>query len=136
MAATRFLRPLTLALALVAVTPIASACDHARRLARFDADKNGTLDEGERTAAKAAVGEHREERKEKVLARFDADKDGTLDEGERAAAKAAVGERLKTKHPELFARIDTNHDGTLDQSERKAAREHRCEHRKGAAGSR
>ncbi len=131
MTLTRILRPLTLVLALVAIAPLASTCEHPRLLERFDTDKDGKLDEGERAAAKAAVAEHREEHQDKLLARFDADKDGKLDEGERAAAKAAVEERLKTNHPELFAKIDANHDGTIDKGERKAAREHRCERREG-----
>jgi hypothetical protein len=64
-------------------------------LAKYDANHDGKLDEGERAAAKADFAKHREEREEK----------------------------LKQNHPELFAKIDADHDGKLEREEIKAFRE-------------
>ena len=55
--------------------------DRGAMLERFDADKDGKLDEQEREAA-------REARKAEMLQRFDTDKDGKLSDAEREAAKA------------------------------------------------
>jgi hypothetical protein len=70
-----------------------------RLLARFDANKDGKLDDAERATAKAAMAKHREERCEK----------------------------LKANHPELFKKIDTNQDGKIERGEMHEAREARKE---------
>ncbi|MBQ3241138.1 MAG: hypothetical protein IJB00_08170 [Akkermansia sp.] len=60
---------------------------------KYDADKNGQLDEAEKAAFKADVDKKRGEMKaafeNKMLEKFDANKDGQLDDAEKAAAKAA-----------------------------------------------
>lgn len=94
-------------------------------LEKFDTDKDGTLSEAERAAAKAQVRERLHDAKEK----FDADKDGKLSDSERDAARAAFAARLKENHPQLFAKIDSNGDGTLSREEAQAAREKMKAHR-------
>lgn len=91
-------------------------------LDRFDTDKDGTLSESERAAAKAAC-------KQRVLEKFDTDKDGKLSDSEREAARAAFSARLKEKHPELFAKVDTDGDGVISKAEGQAARAWLREHR-------
>ncbi len=69
----------------------------AKMLEKFDANKDGELDETERKAAREARkgmkgkkgGKKSPEMRAKLLEKFDANKDGKLDETERAAAKAA-----------------------------------------------
>lgn len=60
---------------------------------RFDADKDGQLNEQEKAAMKAAMHPDHEARSEefrrKLLERFDTDKDGQLSDAEKEAAKAA-----------------------------------------------
>ena len=55
----------------------------AKMLERFDANKDGQLDDQEREAA-------REARKAEMLQRFDTDKDGKLSDSEREAARSAM----------------------------------------------
>ena len=61
-------------------------------LEKFDANKDGQLDDSEKAAAKAEFEAKRAEMKaafeKKMLEKFDADKDGQLDDSEKAAAKA------------------------------------------------
>ena len=110
----------------------------AKLVERFDANKDGMLDESERAAAKAACQEKKGEMAAKILAKhpeLDTNGDGKLDKEEAEAGRAARQAKFKEKHPEAFAKIDTNGDGTIDHSERKAARKHcgegRGEHGKG-----
>ncbi len=60
-----------------------------RGLARFDANKDGQLDDQELAAVKAAFEANMAKRHEKLLEKFDANKDGQLDDQEKAAMKAA-----------------------------------------------
>jgi Ca2+-binding EF-hand superfamily protein len=89
--------------------------DAASLIERYDADKDGKLDQQELEAAHAARGEAM---KARMLERFDANKNGVLDPEEREAAKAAREQR----RAELVKRFDANGDGKLDQTEREAAR--------------
>ncbi len=57
-------------------------------LEKFDANKDGQLDEQEKAAMKAAREARHAEMKQKMLEKFDANKDGQLDEQEKAAMKA------------------------------------------------
>ncbi len=61
-------------------------------LEKFDANKDGQLDDAEKAAAKAEFEAKRAEMKaafeKKMLEKFDANKDGQLDDAEKAAAKA------------------------------------------------
>ncbi|MFT5124313.1 MAG: hypothetical protein ACI9QL_005023 [Candidatus Omnitrophota bacterium] len=78
---------------------------HKKMLEKFDADKDGKLNEDERAKAREEMAKHRggpggpggrgpsPEMKKKLLAEFDADKDGKLNEDERAKARAAMKER-------------------------------------------
>ena len=107
---------------------------HAKLLERFDANKDGVLDEGERAAVKQAHKEHGAERAAEILAKhpeLDTDGDGKLsrEEGEAGRAKhqAKRQAELKEKHPEAFAKVDTNGDGTIDQGERCAAEKRHLE---------
>ena len=76
----------------------------AEMLAKFDADKDGTLSDAERAAAhQARVGE--------LLARLDADGNGALSEAEW---QAGPGGR---RHAPAFATVDANHDGALSLDE-------------------
>ncbi len=57
-------------------------------LEKFDANKDGQLDEQEKAAMKADFEARHAEMKQKMLEKFDANKDGQLDEQEKAAMKA------------------------------------------------
>ena len=65
---------------------------HKMMLEKFDANKDGQLDDAEKAAAKADFEAKRAEMKaafeKKMLEKFDANKDGQLDDAEKAAAKA------------------------------------------------
>lgn len=74
---------------------------------RFDADKDGQLNEQEKAALKSAMHPDHEARsaefRSKLLERFDTDKDGQLSDAEKEAAKAARpkhrGERKDKRGP-------------------------------------
>ena len=57
-------------------------------LEKYDANKDGMLDETEKAAAKAGSVAKARETKEANLAKYDANKDGKLDDTEKAARKA------------------------------------------------
>jgi Ca2+-binding EF-hand superfamily protein len=82
-----------------------------KKLARFDTNHDGVLDEGERAAMKASWKQRREER----VARFDTNHDGVLDESERAAMRKAFQQRI-------FTKLDVNGDGQLSVDEVKCTR--------------
>ena len=94
-------------------------------LERFDADKDGSLSDTEKAAAKTAHQAKRAERK----AKFDTDGDGKLSETERTAARAAFAARLAEMHPQLLAKIDKDADGVISKEEAQAARAWLKEHR-------
>lgn len=74
---------------------------HQRMLERFDANKDGKLDEAEKEAMKAKRREKRHERREEFrknfMEKFDTDKDGKLSDEEKEAAKQQRGERRGPK---------------------------------------
>lgn len=88
-------------------------------LEKFDADKDGKLDEEERKAAHEAMKAKREEARKKMLEEFDANDDGKLDEAERKAAHEA----MKAKRAALVEKYDSDGDGKLSREEIKAARD-------------
>lgn len=57
-------------------------------LEKYDADKDGVLNDEEKAKAKAAAKEKAKHTKEENLAKYDANKDGKLDDAEKAAKKA------------------------------------------------
>ena len=71
----------------------------ARMLERFDTDKDGTLSDAEKAAARAAHEERMKEHRAKFLERFDTDKDGKLSEAEKAAARAEMEKHRKAGKP-------------------------------------
>lgn len=76
---------------------------------KFDANKNGQLEDSEREAMRAEMRKLREEK----LAKYDANKDGKLDDTERKALREAHAE-------ERFKALDKNGNGTLSLEEFKA----------------
>ena len=54
---------------------------------KYDADKDGKLNDEEKAAAKAGAREKARETKEANLAKYDANKNGKMDEEERAQKK-------------------------------------------------
>lgn len=81
----------------------------AEMLEKFDTNKDGQLDDTERTAMRA----EREKKRQEMLAKFDANKDGKLDDTERQAAHA---ERMA----ERFKALDKDGNGVLSLEEFKA----------------
>jgi hypothetical protein len=75
-------------------------------LQKYDANKNGTLEDTERVAMKADFMKQRAER----MAQYDTNKDGKLDDAERQAAH-------KARAAERFKELDTNGNGTLSLEE-------------------
>lgn len=78
-----------------------------KRMAKFDTNGDGQLDDAERSAAKE---QFMQKHKDK-WARFDTNGDGQLDDSERSVAKA-----------ELIKCFDTDGDGKLSRQERQAIR--------------
>jgi hypothetical protein len=90
------LAPALLALALIIVAPAfgaePAAAEKEKKLTKnqekFDADKDGKLNDEEKAAAKAAAAAKAKETRESNLAKYDADKDGKLGDEEKARKKA------------------------------------------------
>jgi hypothetical protein len=104
-----------------------------RMLEKFDTDKDGTLSDAEKAAARAAHEERMKEHRARFLERFDTDKDGTLSDAEKAAARAAHEERKKERQErraKFLERFDTDKDGQLSEAEKAAARTEMEKHRK------
>jgi len=83
---------------------------------KFDANKDGKLDENEKAEMKKAW----QDKKAKFVKKFDTNGDGQLDESEKAAAK----QEHERKRAEIIQKFDQNGDGKLDGEERKAAKEY------------
>lgn len=70
-------------------------------LKKYDANKDGALDDAEKAAMKADADAKAKEMKAANLAKYDANKDGKLDAAEKAAMKAdkeAAQAAKKTEH--------------------------------------
>ena len=115
-------------------------------LKRFDRNRDGVLDEGERAAWQADRDRQRaarETRRAAELTRYDANHDGKLDRSERDARRADAGKGRQVRAAEVaaaaearkLARYDRNRNGVLDEDELAAATAD-AERRKSAAGSR
>ncbi len=61
---------------------------HKRMLEKFDANKDGQLDDQEKAAMKAEFEAKKAEMKQKFMEKFDTNKNGQIDEDEKAAIKA------------------------------------------------
>lgn len=109
-----------------------------RLLERYDANKDGKLDEAEKAKAKEEFVKRagpREGRKlspeveGRLLEKFDANKNGKLDDDEKAKARE---EHMKHRtergkagegRDKLMSKYDANGDGKLDEAEKAKARE-------------
>jgi hypothetical protein len=89
----------------------------ARMAERFDANRDGQLDDQERGAMLAAKAERRAQMKQ----RFDANRDGHLDPREKQHAKttrrAMRSERRAKRIARFIERFDRNRDGNVGPSE-------------------
>ena len=93
----------------------------AEVLARFDANKNGTLEDAEKNAMHEQMKAEHEKRRAETLQKFDANRDGKLDDAERTRARE---ERTR----ERFTELDTNKDGALSLSEFQAGKQEKQGH--------
>lgn len=90
--------------------------DRAEILQKYDLNKDGKLDDGERAAMRADFKAKHEKMRAEMISRFDTNKDGKLDDSE----KAVMQDTLTT---ERFKKLDTNGDGVLSLDEFKAGHE-------------
>ena len=82
---------------------------HPELMQKYDANKNGQLEDGEREAMREELKKLREEK----VAKYDTNKDGKLDETERKAVRDQMA-------AERFKALDTNGNGSLSLEEFKA----------------
>ena len=101
----------------------------AEMLAKFDANKDGQLDDAEREAARAERKAKREQMRAERMAKLDANKDGQIDDAERTAARAE-------RQAKRFKALDTNGDNVLSIDEFKAGHEGRKGHGRRGHGRR
>ena len=87
--------------------------DRAEILQKYDLNKDGKLDDGEKAAMRADFKARHEKLRAEMISRFDTNKDGTLDDNERKAMQ-------DTLSAERFKQLDTNGDGVLSLDEFKA----------------
>lgn len=102
--------------------------DRAAMKEKFDLNKDGTLDAGEKAKLKEAFAAKHAAKKAAMLAKFDSNRNGTIDPAERDAMKA---ERAAAR----FAKLDTNGDGVLSLAEFKAGKQG-GDHHRGKRGKR
>ena len=67
------------------------------KLAKFDTNHDGKLDDGEKAAARAAFGAKLKEKHPELFAKIDTDGDGTLSEAEVKAAREKLKERRQER---------------------------------------
>ncbi|MFH1067011.1 MAG: hypothetical protein V1746_03850 [bacterium] len=84
---------------------------------KYDANKDGKLDDNERAAMQRDIAEKKVKFEAEILAKYDANKDGKLDGAERKIAQA---EQKKLLEKKLLEKYDKNKDGKLDADERMA----------------
>ena len=82
---------------------------------KFDLNKDGALDDGERAKMKEAFGAIRAQKQAEMLQKHDANKNGVLDPAEKQALHAARAEAR-------FTKLDANRDGQISLEEFKAGR--------------
>ncbi len=69
----------------------------AKRLAKFDVNHDGVLDESEKAAARAAFAARLKEKHPELLAKIDTDADGIISEAEMKAGRAKLKEFCANK---------------------------------------
>lgn len=89
--------------------------------AKFDLNKDGTIDDAERAKMKAAFQARHAERKAAMLAKFDGNKNGALDPAEK---QAMFDQRATAR----FEKLDANGDGAVTLDEFKAGKQHGKRH--------
>lgn len=119
-----FTKKLTIALALfgsVAGIGVAAAdgfrggAGRAEIIQKYDLNKDGKLDDGEKAAMRADFKAKFEQKRAEMISKFDTNKDGKLDDAEKAAMRDALA-------TERFQKLDTNKDGVLSLDEFKAGK--------------
>lgn len=88
----------------------------ATLLEKFDADKDGALNEEEKATVLAKVKEFNDAKEIEAIKKFDADKDGKLDADEQATRVKAEFEAEIA----IYNSLDTDGDGNVSTTERKA----------------
>lgn len=100
----------------------------AERIAQFDTDGDGSLNEDEKKAMlqqrqaeqfAQRMNELKTKNPEK-FAELDTNGDGSIDQDEQATMQANMLDRINSKaqeHPELLQKLDANKDGTIDMEE-------------------
>ena len=107
-------------------TPALSARPSPEVLARFDTNRDGTLDVAERAAMKQSILQRMQPARDARFKQYDLNKNGLLDDDERQVMQQ--DRRMLHERVEKWAleRYDANRNGVLDPAEqqaRKAARE-------------
>lgn len=107
-------------------TPALSARPSPEVLARFDTNRDGTLDVAERAAMRQSILQRMQPLRDAQRKPYDFDKNGILDNDERLAMEQDRRKRHEQVEKWALERYDANRNGVLDpaeQQERKAARE-------------
>ncbi len=108
-----------------------------RILDEYDADKDGKLNDVEKTVAMTGMVARMEEQRKRMMEKMDTNKDGKIDEAERAAGRQKMEERRRGKkrggpkgeeggepnRAEMLKKFDEDKDGKLNEAERAKARE-------------
>jgi hypothetical protein len=92
--------------------------NRAEILQKYDLNKDGKLDDGEKAAMRADFKAKREKERAELISKFDTNKDGKLDASERAVMR-------DTLETERFNKLDTNGDGVISLAEFKAGAGHK-----------
>jgi len=91
-------------------------------LEKYDANKDGKLDENEKKCMRDAWAKRIAEHKKEFMAKYDKNKDGKIDEAEKKAMRAEWAKRAEQRKKEFMAKYDKNKDGKLDDEEKQAIR--------------
>ena len=106
--------------------PAASAKPSAGVLARFDANRDGTLDAAERAVMRKDIQDRIRPLRDATLKQYDVNRNGRLDDDERLALEKDDQARHEKVEKWALGRYDADKNGVLDAAEqqvRKATRE-------------
>jgi Ca2+-binding EF-hand superfamily protein len=106
----------------------------ADALARYDANRDGTLDVAEKAAMRQDILQRMKPLRDAELKEYDWNRNGLLEDGERAAMTSDRQKRHEFVEKWALERYDADHNGVLDAAEqqaRKAAREEWLQQKKG-----